>query len=46
MNVTVRIIDYKALRRSYAQWRAARPAIAAWYHHWMENWISRETENA
>lgn len=36
--VTVRIIDYKALRRSYVLWRNTHPAILEWYKSWMDHW--------
>jgi hypothetical protein len=38
MDVTVRIIDYRSLRRSYVQWRLAHPAILEWYRRWTSHW--------
>jgi hypothetical protein len=38
MNVTVRIIDYKTLRRSYVRWRLDHPAILEWYRRWTSSW--------
>jgi hypothetical protein len=38
MNVTVRIIDYTALRRDYVRWRLAHPVILEWYKRWWDTW--------
>lgn len=38
MSVEIRIIDYRALRRSWILWRNARPAILEWYKGWMDHW--------
>lgn len=38
MSVTIRIIDYKALRSSYVQWRLDNSAILEWYKRWLDHW--------